>query len=91
MENLEKYLLDEVMEKKQQIADLKAENKNLNDGLSSFRNVLISVVRKINIEEVKDSEEKKMSFGTFSSEEDKELYDVLVGFAKELGFLSNEQ
>lgn len=91
MENLEKYLLDEVIEKKQQIADLKAENKNLNDGLSSFRNVLISVVKKINIEEVKDSEEKKMSFGTFSSEEDKELYDVLVGFAKELGFLSNEQ
>lgn len=91
MENLEKYLLDEVVEKKQQIADLKAENKSLNDGLSSFRNVLISVVKKINIEEVKDSEEKKMSFGTFSSEEDKELYGVLVGFAKELGFLSDEQ
>ena len=91
MENLEKYLLEEVTEKKQQIADLKAENKNLNDALNAFRNVLISVVKRVSVEKVEESEEKKMSFGTFSSEADKELYDVLVGFAKELGFLSDEQ
>ena len=90
MENLEKYLLEEVVEKKEEIKKLKEENQNLQSGLNAFRGVLVSVVRKWKNEESDVDGEKKISFGPISSETDKELYEVLEGFARELGAIPNE-
>lgn len=88
---VEHFLLEELVDKKLEIKSLKNENDNLNNGLNAFRNVLINLTKRIKIQDVKDSTEKLINFESISSEVDKELYDILAGFAKELGFLSDEQ
>ena len=90
MENLEKYLLDEVIEKKEEIKKLKEEKEEYVSALDIFRNALVEVVKRINIVEIENSTAKEMSFGPITNEKDKNLFDTLEKFAKELGVLPNE-
>ena len=90
MENLEKYLLDEVIEKKEEIKKLKEEKEEYVLALDIFRNSLVEVVKRINIVEIENSTSKEMSFGPITNEKDKNLFDTLEKFAKELGVLPNE-
>lgn len=87
MENLEKYLLEEVIEKKEEIKKLKEEKEQYANAFNTFRNVLVAVIERWTW----DEDKKNVSFGTFSSEEDKELYNTLEKLAKDLGVIKDEQ
>lgn len=87
---VEHFLLEELVDRKLEIKSLKEENTNLITSINAFRNILTSIVKKIKIETVENGTEKMISFGTFSSEENKNIYDILIGFAKETGALENE-
>ena len=87
---VEHFLLEELVDKKLEIKSLKDENQNLSNGLNAFRSVLISLANRIKVEVVEDGTEKLIIFESISSEKDKELYNVLFGFAKEIGVISNE-
>ena len=87
---VEHFLLEELVDKKLEIKSLKDERDNLNNGLNAFRSVLISLANRIKVEVVEDGTERLIIFESVSNEKDKELYNVLFGFAKEIGAISNE-
>ena len=91
MEGLEKYLLEEVIEKKEEIKKLKEEKDSYTEALNVFRNVLISVVQRWHWTDGDDKDEKVVSFGLFSNKKDTELYNTLEKFAKDLGVIKDEE
>lgn len=88
---VEDFLLEELMEKKEELNKVKKEKEEYTSALDMFRNVLVEVVKRINVVEVTDSTAKEMNFGPITNEKDKNLFDTLEKFAKDLGVIKNEQ
>lgn len=90
MENLEKYLLEEVMEKKEENKKLKEERDYYANAFNSFRSVLVELVNKMEFSDIKDSTVKQLNLKTITNENEKELYEAIESFAKSLGVIPNE-
>lgn len=90
MENLEKYLLEEVIEKKEENKKLKEERDYYANAFNSFRSVLVELVNKMEFSDVENSTFKQLNLKTITNENEKELYEAIENFAKSLGVISNE-
>ena len=90
MENLEKYLLEEVMEKKEENKKLKEERDYYANAFNSFRSVLVELVNKMEFSDIEDSTVKQLNLKTITNENEKELYEAIENFAKSLGVIPNE-
>lgn len=87
---LEKYLLEEVVEKKEENKKLKEERDYYANAFNSFRVVLTELVKRAKFENIENSTEKQFSLESVNSEKDKELYETVENFAKSLGVIPNE-
>ena len=90
MENLEKYLLEEVIEKKEENKKLKEERDYYANAFNSFRSVLVELVNKMEFSDIEDSTVKQLNLKTITNENEKELYEAIENFAKSLGVIPNE-
>lgn len=87
---LEKYLLEEVVEKKEENKKLKEERDYYANAFNSFRSVLVELVKKMEFSHVENSTFKQLNLKTITNENEKELYEAIENLAKSLGVIPNE-